>query len=189
MASVSEPHSTCGERQRATFHVWRAKRATFHLWRAKRATFPCGERSEPPTLHTCSRPRPRVGGWRAWAGTPAALPALCGHAVRLAAQGWQGCTPSLGCFGGRAVRPHGIGAEQPLLLYSANSCFVLLPLAFAGQPVRATQQGQNGNSTHPLSALLTSTSCCCRLPLLGSPSGLPSKGKTATALTLIASNE
>ena len=169
--------------------VWRAKRATFYVWRAKRATFPCGERSEPPPLYTRSRPRPRVGGWRAWAGTPAALAALGGHAVRLTAQGWHGCTSSLGCFGGRAVRPHGIGAEQPLLLFSANSCFVLLPLAFAGLPDRASQQGQNGNSTHPLSALLTSASCCCRLPLLGCPIGQPSKGKTATAHTLIACNE
>ena len=34
------------------------------------------------------------------------------------------------------------------------------------------------------SSLLTHASRCCRLPLLGSPSGLPSKGKTATAHTL-----
>ena len=149
----------------------------------------CGERSEPPSVHTRSRPRPRVGGWRAWAGTPAALAALGGHAVRLAAQGWQGCTSSLGCFGGRAVRPHGIAAEQPLLLFSANSCFVLLSLAFAGLPDRATQQGQNGNSTHPL--LCSAGSFIALLPLafLGCPSGHAQEGKTATALTLIASNE
>ena len=169
VASVSEPHSMCGECQRATFS--------------------CGERSEPPLLSTRSRPRPRVGGWRAWAGTSAALADLGGHAVRLTAQVWHGCTSSLGCFGGRAVRPYGIVAEQPLLLFSANSYFVLLPLAFAGLPDRASLQGQNGYSTHPLLCSAVSFFALLPLAFLGCPLGHAQEGKTATAPTFKANNE
>lgn len=169
----------CGERQRATFYVWRAKRATF----------PCGERSEPPSLHIRSRPRPRVGGWRAWAGTSAALPALGGHAVRLAAQGWQGCTTSLGSFGGRAVRPHGIGAEQhsSSSWLTQSSCCCRLPLL--GCPIGQPSKGKTATALTLFPALLAPSSRCCRLPSRACPSGHAQEGKTTTALTLKANNE
>ena len=112
------------------------------------------------------------GGWvGAWAGT-----CSLGRPRRKAGRPWLHCDARLLWRACRKAARH--RSQAILFFFLANSIFVLLSLAFAGLPVRATQQGQNGNSTHPLNGSAGSLFVLLSLAFAGlARQGMPKKAK------------